>query len=123
MKTAAFPLSFFNKAYNQFSPFFEADEDIHYFKEGIFVQAILPPFHLLEEEEVIFSEGDEMRKFVAHFSECTVVGWCRGDLKEESVADILKDFTAQRLCNSSRYEQEKEALRLWNCDLFLGKNK
>ena len=119
MKTATFPPSFFNKAYNRFSPFFEADEDIHYFKEGIFVQAILPPSPLLEEEEVIFSEGEEMRMFVAHFSECTVIGWCRGDLKEERVADILKDFTAQRLCNSSRHEQEKEALRLWNCDLFV----
>ena len=109
MKIAIFPLPFFNKAYNQFSSFFEADEDIHYFKEGIFVQAILPPSPLLEEEEVIFSEGEEMRMFVAHFSECTVIGWCRGDLKEERVADILKDFTTQRFCNSRRYEEEKES--------------
>ena len=123
MRTATFPLSFFNKVYQQFAPYFEDDNDIHFDPTGIFIQAILPPSPQLEEEEVIFSEGEEMRMFVAHFSECTIVGWCRGDLREERVADILKDFTAQRLCNSSRYEQEKEALRLWNCDLFLGKNK
>jgi len=120
MKTATFPSSFFNKAYNQFSPFFEADEDIHYFKEGIFVQAILPPSPLLEEEELIFSEGDEMRKFVAHFSEATIIGWCRGDLKEESVASILKNFT-QNLKSSRKYEEEKEVDCL--CGVLFGEKE
>ena len=109
MKTATFPLSFFNKVYQQFAPYFEDDNDIHFDPTGIFIQAILPPSSQLEEEEVIFSEGEEMRMFVAHFSECTVIGWCRGDLKEERVADILKDFTTQRFCNSRRYEEEKES--------------
>ena len=121
MKTAAFPLSFFNKAYNQFSPFFEADEDIHYFKEGIFVQAILPPSSLLEEEEVIFSEGDEMRKFVAHLHEATVIGWCSGKLGEERVADILKDFTTQNLKSSRKCEEEKEVKCL--CGILFGKKE
>ena len=120
MKIAIFPLPFFNKAYNQFSSFFEADEDIHYFKEGIFVQAILPPSPLLEEEEVIFSEGEEMRMFVAHFSECMVIGWCRGDLKEERVADILKDFT-HNLKSSRKYEEEKEVKCL--CGVLFGKKE
>ena len=119
MKTATFPLSFFNKVYQQFAPYFEDDNDIHY-ESGVFVQAVLPPSPLLEEEEVIFSEGEEMRMFVAHFHECTIVGWCKGDLKEQRVADILKDFT-QCLRSSRKYEQEKEALRVWNGELFLGK--
>ena len=123
MKTATFPFSFFNKTYNQFSRFFEADEDIHYFKEGIFVQVILPPSPLLEEEEVIFSEGEEMRMFVAHFSECTVIGWCRGDLKERSVIYTLKNFVRSALRNLRRYEEEKKVICLWNGYLFLGKNK
>jgi len=120
MRIATFPLSFFNKVYNQFSLFFEADEDIHYSKEGVFVQAILPPSPLLEEEEVIFSEGDEMRKFVAHLHEATVIGWCSGKLGEERVADILKDFT-QNLKSSRKYEEEKEVKCL--CGILFGKKE
>ena len=119
MKAATFPLSFFNKVYQQFAPYFEADEDIHY-GGGAFIQAILPPSPQLEEEEVIFSEGEEMRMFVAHFSECTVIGWCRGDLKEESVASILKNFT-QNLKSSRKYEEEKEVKCL--CGILFGKKE
>jgi len=105
MKTATFPLSFFNKVYRQFAPYFEDDNDIHY-EDGVFVQAILPPSPQLEEEQLIFSEGDEMRMFVAHFHEATIVGWCRGGLKEKKVADILKKF-AQNLRSSRKYEEAK----------------
>jgi len=122
MKTVTFPLSFFNKVYQQFAPYFEADEDIHY-EGGVFIQAILPPSSQLEEEEVIFSEGEEMRMFVAHFSEATIVGWCRGDLKERSVIYTLKNFVHSALRNLRRYEEEKKVICLWNGYLFLGKNK
>ena len=121
MKTATFPLSFFNKVYHQFTPYFEDDDDILSYKGDLFIQAILPPsVGLEEEEEVIFSEGDEMRKFVAHFSEATIVGWCKGDLKEESVASILKNFT-QNLKNSRKYEEEKEVKCL--CGILFGKKE
>ncbi len=119
MKTATFPLSFFNKVYRQFAPYFEDDNDIHY-ESGVFVQAILPPSPQLEEEQLIFSEGDEMRMFVAHFEECTIVGWCKSDLSEKAVADILKGFT-QNFRSLRKYEEEKKAVCVWNGELFLGK--
>ena len=119
MKTATFPLSFFNKVYRQFAPYFEDDNDIHY-ESGVFVQAILPPSPRLEEEQLIFSEGDEMRMFVAHFEECTIVGWCKSDLSEKAVADILKGFT-QNFRSLRKYEEEKKAVCVWNGELFLGK--
>ena len=121
MKTATFPLSFFNKVYHQFAPYFEDDNDIHY-ESGVFIQAILPPSVGLEEEELIFSEGEEMRMFVAHFTEATIVGWCKGDLKEQNVVEVLKSFT-QNLRSSRKYEEEKEAIRVWNGELFLGKKE
>jgi len=120
MKTATFPLSFFNKVYQQFAPYFEDDNDIHFDPTGIFIQAILPPSPQLEEEEVIFSEGEEMRMFVTHFSEATIVGWCKGGLKEDRVADILKDFT-QNLKSSRKYEEEKEVKCL--CGVLFGKKE
>ena len=119
MKTATFALSFFNKVYRQFAPYFEDDNDIHY-EDGVFVQAILPPSPQLEEEQLIFSEGDEMRMFVAHFEECTIVGWCKSDLSEKAVADILKDFI-QNFRSLRKYEEEKKAVCVWNGELFLGK--
>jgi len=119
MKTATFPLSFFNKVYRQFAPYFEDHNDIHY-ESGVFVQAILPPSPQLEEEQLIFSEGDEMRMFVAHFEECTIVGWCKSDLSEKAVADILKGFT-QNFRSLRKYEEEKKAVCVWNGELFLGK--
>jgi len=121
MKAATFPLSFFNKVYHRFASYFEDDNDIHFDPTGIFIQAILPPSPQLEEEEVIFSEEEEMRMFVAHFSEATIIGWCRGDLKEERVADILKDFTTQRLRSSRKYEEEKEVKCL--CGILFGKKE
>jgi len=107
MRTATFPFSFFSKVYQQFAPYFEDYNDIHFDPTGIFIQAILPPSPQLEEEEVIFSEA-------------TIVGWCRGDLKEERVADILKDFT-QNLKSSRKYEEEKEVKCL--CGILLGKKE
>jgi len=119
MKTTTFPLSFFNKVYRQFASYFEDDNDIHY-ESGVFVQAVLPPSPQLEEEQLIFSEGDEMRMFVAHFEECTIVGWCKSDLSEKAVADILKGFT-QNFRSLRKYEEEKKAVCVWNGELFLGK--
>ena len=92
MRTVTFPFSFFNKVYQQFAPYFEDDNDIHFDPTGIFIQAILPPSPQLEEEEVIFSEGEELQKFVAHFNKCTIIGWCKAALERERVLNILGDF-------------------------------
>ena len=92
MKTATFPLSFFNKVYHQFTPYFEDDDDILSYKGDLFIQAILPPSVGLEEEEAIFSEGEELQKFVAHFNKCTIIGWCKAALERERVVYILRDF-------------------------------